>query len=163
MLRQLDITPADVRAADLGVAWNGPLPDILADVIIDAPDGASSLHLAVIGGSHVVTVDSPAGRFREEISCTAPGAQRPLPGDVAQPGYALATTVSCCEPGEFERRAGAIAAGGPDWLIVEFPGTGRHHLTALRGRWSAGQWRWWTHHLYPGENTIVSTRSTYRP
>lgn len=163
MLRQLDIAIKDVRAAGLGVAWNGPLPDILADLLIDAPDGSSVLHLAVIGGSHVVTVEAPTGRFREEISCTATGARHPLPARVDQPVYSLATSVDVLEPAAFSIRAEAIAAGGSDWLIVEFPGTGPHHLTALRGKWVTDHWQWWTHHLYPGELTIVSTRSTYRP
>lgn len=162
MLRQLDIRPADVRAADLGVAWNGPLPEVLSDTLIDAPDRSSSLHLAVIGGSHVVTVTTPNSRFREEISCTAAEARSPLPEGVDRHGYRLRTETAVLTPEEFALRADDIAGGGADWLVVSFPGEGRHHLTALRGEYAPGQWTWWTRHLYPGEATIVSTRSTYR-
>ncbi|QGU08332.1 hypothetical protein COCCU_12160 [Corynebacterium occultum] len=166
MHRVLDCIPADVSATQLGVSWNGELPAVLAERLIDAPGHPSSLHLAVIGGSHVVTVDAPSGQFREEISCDAPqaaGACWPLPEDVDEGGYRLLTRTRAFSPDAFETAGDAIAAGGGDWLIATFPGVGRHHLTALKGEFVAGEWRWWTHHLYPGELTIVSTRSTYRP
>lgn len=166
MHQLLDCVPADVSATQLGVSWDGELPPVLAERLVAAPDGVSSLHLAVIGGSHVVTVDGPAGRFREEISCDAPraaGAHWPLPRETGKPGYALHTSTRTFAPAEFRTAAEEIAAGGGDWLIVAFPGVGEHHLTALKGQFEAGEWQWWTHHLYPGELTIVSTRSTYRP
>ncbi|WP_080796735.1 DUF2617 family protein [Corynebacterium pacaense] len=154
MLQQLDITPADVSAASLGVRWNADLPPVLAEMLIDAH--TTTLHLAVIGGSHVVTVEAPSGRFREEVSCHAAG---PLPLSVDKRGYTLRTDTSTLD---FERRAAEIAARR-GWLIASFPGEGPHHLTALAGEFDAGTWTWWTHHLYPREKTIVSTRSTYRP
>ena len=165
MLR-LSCTPADVRAGELGVRWNGPLPPVLAETLIR--DGAthSSLHLVVIGGSHVITVDAPSGRFREEISCTAkshPEGQWPLPAGVEKHPYLLETHTRQMDATHFKQEAENIAAGGADWLIVSFPGVGEHHLTALKGECSGGVWRWWTHHLYPDEYTIVSTRSEYRP
>lgn len=166
MLQQLDCTPADVSAAQLGVSWNGDLPAILAERRITAPSHGTTLHLAVIGGSHVITVEGPRGRFREEISCgapSAPGARWPLPRDVDKRDYRLHTETRALTPEAFETEAANIAGGGPEWLIASFPGVGRHHLTALKGEFAAGEWTWWTHHLYPGELTIVSTRSTYRP
>ncbi|MGP6174644.1 DUF2617 family protein [Corynebacterium sp. A21] len=166
MLQQLDCTPADVEASQLGVSWNGELPEILAERLIDAPNHRTSLHLAVIGGSHVVTVEAPGGRFREEISCDAPGAPGacwPLPRDVEKLHYRLHTDTRTLTTEAFDIEAEEIAQGGPEWLIASFPGVGRHHLTALKGEFAAGEWVWWTHHLYPGELTIVSTRSTYRP
>lgn len=159
---QLTCTPADIRAGDLGVRWNAPMPEILADLLIDDPATQSSLHLVVIGGSHVVTVDAPSGRFREEISCNA-GEEWPLPEAMTKPAYRLETSTRQLNPADFVEEASAIAAAGGDWLIVSFPGVGDHHLTALRGACIDGTWHWWTHHLYPGENTIVSTRSEYRP
>ncbi|AGF73463.1 DUF2617 family protein [Corynebacterium halotolerans] len=160
----LTCTPADVTAAALGVRWDGPLPEILADTVVDAgADG--SLHLAVIGGSHVVTVRSPEGEFREEISCTATDALHPLPEEAGRAGYRLETRTETLEPGEFSRRGDELldSAGADGWFVVRFPGPGRHHLTALQGWRVNGGWSWRTRHLYPEESTIVSTRSDYRP
>lgn len=166
MLTQLDCTPADVSAGQLGVSWNGELPEILASMLIDDPTTHSTLHLAVIGGSHVVTVNAPSGRFREEISCDAPNAEGacwPLPPVVDKHHYRLRTWTQDFTAAEFDVRAEEIATGGAEWLIASFPGVGRYHLTALKGHFDEGEWHWWTHHLYPEEYTIVSTRSSYRP
>ncbi len=158
----LACAPADIRAADLGVRWNAPMPEILAEMLIDDPATHSSLHLVVIGGSHVVTVEAPSGRFREEISCNArEGGEWPLPGAVDKQGYRLETRTRTLSPAAFAAEAADIADGGG--LIASFPGEGEYHLTALRGACVDGVWHWWTHHLYPGENTIVSTRSQYHP
>lgn len=161
---ELRCTPADVSAAALGVSWNGSLPEILADTVVPAPVGGGHLHLAVIGGSHVVTVHRGDGSaaFREEISCTAQEAVHPLPARTERPGYRLDTRTRRLSGMAFREQADALL-GTVDWFIVRFPGPGRHHLTALRGRYGNGGWRWDTRHLYPEESTIVSTRSTYRP
>lgn len=162
----LTCTPADVRAGDLGVRWNGPLPPVLAEMHIHDQATHSSLHLVVIGGSHVVTVHAPSGRFREEISCNAkadPSGEWPLPVGVDKHPYRLETETRQLSATEFAQQAQDIADGGAEWLIANFPGVGEHHLTALKGECTDGVWRWWTHHLYPGEHTIVSTRSDYRP
>lgn len=161
---ELRCNPADVSAAALGVSWNGPLPQILADTVIPAPAGGGHLHLAVIGGSHVVTVHHADGSvvFREEISCTAQEAVHPLPALTEHHGYRLDTRTRRWNGNDFREQADALldTAG---WFIVRFPGPGRHHLTALRGAATDGAWCWDTRHLYPEESTIVSTRSTYRP
>lgn len=158
----LACVPADVSATALGLLLDGPLPELLADTVIDAgPHG--HLHLAVIGGSHVVTVHGDGLRFREEISCTAAGARHPLPERADRPGYRLETRTERLDPAEFTRRADALVDAADDWFVVRFPGPGRHHLTALHGRRLPDGWAWRTRHLYPEENTIVSTRSTYRP
>ena len=161
---ELRCTPADVSAAALGVSWNGPLPEILADTVIPAPAGGGHLHLAVIGGSHVVTVHRADGTaaFREEVSCTAQEAVHPLPTLTEHPDYRLDTRTRQLSGDDFREQADALLSDG-DWFIVRFPGPGRHHLTALRGGYENGAWCWDTRHLYPEESTIVSTRSTYRP
>lgn len=161
---ELRCTPADVSAIALGVSWNGPLPEILADTIVPGPTGGGHLHLAVIGGSHVITVHRPDGSaaFREEISCTAQEAVHPLPTQAEHPGYRLDTRTRRWNGDDFREQADALLADG-GWFIVRFPGPGRHHLTALRGGYGNGAWCWDTRHLYPEESTIVSTRSTYRP
>ncbi len=160
----LDCQPADVAADALGVRWDGPLPEVLADTVIDAGE-QGRLHLAVIGGSHVITVDGPDGRFREEISCTAADALHPLPEEAGRAGYRLRTRTEALEPAEFLRRGDALLENESShgWFVVRFPGPGRHHLTALRGQPEAGGWSWRTLHLYPEEATIVSTESEYRP
>lgn len=161
---ELRCTPADVSAAALGVSWNGPLPEILADTIIAGPTGRGHLHLAVIGGSHVVTVHHADGSatFREEVSCTAREAVHPLPTRREHHGYRLDTRTRRLSRDDFREQADALLSA-VDWFIVRFPGPGRHHLTALHGRYGDGVWCWDTRHLYPEETTIVSTRSTYRP
>lgn len=159
---QLSCTPTDVRAGDLGVRWNAPMPEILAETLVEDPATQSSLHLVVIGGSHVVTVDAPSGSFREEVSCNgSAGGQWPLPESVDKQSYHLDTRTRVLSAEDFATEAAAIATGGEEWLIANFPGVGEYHLTALRGRCEQGVWQWWTHHLYPDENTIVSTRSEY--
>ncbi|AGG67697.1 DUF2617 family protein [Corynebacterium callunae] len=166
MHTSIDCLPADVRAGDLGVSWNGELPEVLAETLIDAAPHPSTCHLAVIGASHVVTVEAPAGRFREEISCHAPlqeDARFPLPESMSRENYVLQTKVSVLDSEDFEAAATEIATAGDDWLIVSFPGAGPHHLTALSAEYSHGAWQWWSHHLYPAERTIVSTRSIYQP
>lgn len=161
---QLSCTPTDVRAGDLGVRWNAPMPEILAEMLIRDPTTQSSLHLVVIGGSHVVTVEAPSGRFREEVSCNgSDGGQWPLPESVDRHNYRLETHTRVFSAADFALEAAAIAANGQEWLIANFPGVGEYHLTALRGQCEQGMWQWWTHHLYPDENTIVSTRSEYHP
>lgn len=161
---ELRCAPADVSAAALGVSWNGPLPEILADTVLAAPAGGGHLHLAVIGGSHVITVHRADGSaaFREEISCTAQEAVHPLPAQARQPGYRLSTRTWRLSGVAFREQADSLLDTG-DWFTVRFPGPGRHHLTALRGTHENGCWSWDTRHLYPEESTIVSTRSTYRP
>ncbi|MFP7366239.1 DUF2617 family protein [Corynebacterium callunae] len=166
MHTEIDCLPADVHAADLGVSWDGDLPEVLAELLIDAAPHLSTCHLAVIGASHVVTVEAPTGRFREEISCHAPqhpDARFPLPESMSKENYVLQTKVSILDSEDFAAAAEEIAEGGPEWLIASFPGVGEHHLTALSAEYSHGAWQWWSHHLYPAERTIVSTRSIYQP
>ena len=86
----------DVSAADLGVRWNGPLPEVLAEETVI--HNSYRLHLGVIGASHVVTVTSVSAPdqplFREEISCTARSKGQPLPTYAELPGYRLQSAIS---------------------------------------------------------------------
>ena len=166
MRTQIDCIPADVSANDLGVSWNGEEQEVLVDKLIDATPHPSTCHLAVIGSSHVITVETPDGRFREEISCHAKEAEDarwPLPESVTRENYMLQTRTAVLEPEEFARAAEEIINAGDEWLIAEFPGAGEYHLTALSAEFLEDVWEWFSHHLYPEENTIVSTRSIYKP
>ena len=139
----------DVSAADLGVRWNGPLPEVLAeDTVIH---NSYRLHLGVIGASHVVTVTSVSAPdqplFREEISCTARSKGQPLPM------YAE------LDDAAFRSHAEHIAA--LDTLVVQFPGEGDFHITALGGAPTEDGLEWASYHVYPSENTIVTTWSRF--
>ena len=101
----------DVSAADLGVRWNGPLPEVLdEDTVVH---NSYRLHLGVIGASHVVTVTSVSAPdqplFREEISCTARSKGQPLPTYAELPGYRLQSAISTRrrvpQPGRTHRSA----------------------------------------------------------
>lgn len=54
---------------------------------------------------------------------------------------------------EFTSRVGELDLNRDIYLICKLGGRSAQ----------VGVWHWWTHHLYPGENTIVSTRSQYHP
>lgn len=158
MLVSLDCPIADVSAHDLGVAFDGPLPQILVDRTLTSGD--TSLHLGIIGASHVATVTHRSGTFREEISCFAgePGSLT----SQARGRYEL--RVDLRRHPDFEARAAQIVAqvAADEWLSARFPGEGDFHLTALTGRCRAGWWEWDTFHLYPEEKIIVSTASRYQ-
>ncbi|MEJ5998868.1 DUF2617 family protein [Corynebacterium sp. H130] len=158
MLLTLECPTADVSAFDLGVAFDGPLPEILAERTIT--HGDSSLHLGIIGASHVATVTHPRGSFREEISCFAG-----KPGSLVsqqRTGYELQASIRRCA--DFEAEAGRVLelAEDPDWLFARFPGLGPFHVTAVTGRCEEQTWVWETFHLYPEEEIIVKTVSRYR-
>lgn len=166
MIHHIDCIPTDVSAEALGVSWNGESPEVLVDKLIDASPHPSTCHLAVIGGSHVVTVETPDGRFREEISCHAQEAEDsrwPLPDSITRENYLLQTNVAVLSEEDFARAAEEISSGDEDWLIASFPGAGEHHLTALTAEFLEDVWEWFSYHLYPEELTIVSTRSIYKP
>lgn len=152
------VLPADVRAEELALRLNGPLPEVLAHRW--QRWGKYRLHLAVLGASHAVSVYTPGGLLlREEISTTAPQGLRPLPGTWRRRGYRL--SVHAEYTAAFDREATALATE-EGWLVVRFPGAGPHHLTALRAG-LAGETLWWeTRHCYPGQRTIVRTRSEVR-
>lgn len=165
-MHHIDCAPTDVNAEALGVSWNGELPEVLADKLIDASPHPTTCHLAVIGGSHVVTVETSEGSFREEISCDAAqseDARWPLPESITRENYLLQTNVAVLSEEDFVRAAEEISQGGEEWLIASFPGPTPHHLTALTAEFLEDVWEWFSYHLYPEELTIVSTRSIYKP
>lgn len=164
MIRRVECQIQDVSALDLGVRWNGPLPELLAHTKLAGAE--STLQLGVIGASHVVTVGvtalPDAVLFREEISCTARSEGQALPAEAEFVGYRLQSTVSVLDDAAFNFQAEHIAAlGDSGALVVQFPGEGEHHLTAINGAATDDGWEWASYHLYPAENTIVTTWSRF--
>ncbi|WPF65376.1 MULTISPECIES: DUF2617 family protein [unclassified Corynebacterium] len=152
------VEPADVRAEDLALRLNGPLPEVLAQRW--QRWGKYRLHLAVLGASHIVSAYTREGLYvREEISTTAPQGMRPLPDAWKRKGYRLDVRID--RGADFEHEAYALGIA-PEWFVVRFPGVGPHHLTALRAG-VTGEALWWeTRHCYPGQKAIVRTRSEVR-
>lgn len=160
----VDVVPTDVAAEQLGLRFDGPDPESLAELRLTHPrDADLSLHLAVIGASHVITVQAADETFREEVSCTARAAGQPLPAQLTRDGYRLRTRTLRLTDADFHRHANALLARatGPGALVVTFPGAGPHHLTALHGAATDTGWRWRTWHLYPDDGAVVETRSRW--
>lgn len=159
MLLSLDCPTADVSAHDLGIAFDSPVPEILVDKVI-AHGEHSSLHLGIIGASHVATVAFPGGTFREEISCFA--GERGSLRSLQHGTYSLKAMIQRYP--DFDDRAIDILrrVEGEEWLAARFPGEGEFHLTAVRGSHARDYWWWETFHLYPEEKIIVSTASRYQ-
>ncbi|MES3640254.1 DUF2617 family protein, partial [Mycobacterium intracellulare] len=104
-LHQLAVTPADVSGQRLGLALNAPVPAPLATCRLDHPCGAGALLLGVLGASHVVAVEHAAGRFSEEISCTARNLGADLPERTDAPGYRLQSRTGARDEADFRRLA----------------------------------------------------------
>lgn len=158
MLVSLDCPTADVSARDLGVAFDGPLPEILVERTYIASE--TELQLGIIGASHVATVSFPGGTFREEISCFA----GELGSLMSQERGSYSLQTSTQRYPDFENQATQILelVAGKEWLCANFPGEGEFHITAVRGSFKESTWEWETFHLYPEEQIIVSTTSRYK-
>lgn len=150
-----EVLPADVRAEDLALRINGPLPAVLAQRWLRRGD--HRLHLAVLGASHAVSLYGPGGLvIREEISTSAPRGVRPLPSSWGNGGYRLETRLH--RDADCARQARILLAE-EGWMVVRFPGAGPYHLTALRAGNRGDRWWWVTRHYYPNQGVIVATRS----
>lgn len=165
-LHELAVTPTDVSGQKLGLALNAPAPPPLASCLLAHPDGGALL-LGVLGASHVIAVEHAAGRFSEQVSCTARGLGGDLPERTDAPGYCLESRTDTYDEASFRRLAGELrdrCATEPGWLGGSFPGDDAA-LTALAAEPDADGWRWQTWHLYPETpgGTIVHTVSWWRP
>lgn len=168
-LHQLAVAPSDVSEQRLGLALNAPAPPPLATCLLHHPDGGALL-LGVLGASHVVTVEHAAGRFSEEVSCTARGLGVDLPERTAAPGYSLESRTDTYDEGTFRRLARDLrdrCARENGWLGGSFPGDDAA-LTALAAEPDAAGWRWRTWHLYPrglagSGGQVVHTTSRWHP
>ena len=168
-LHQLAVTPADVSGKRLGFALNAPAPPPLATSLLDHPNGGALL-LGVLGASHVITVEHAAGRFSEQVSCTARSLGGDLPERTTAPGYSLQSRTDTYDEATFRRIAGELrerCEQEKGWLGGTFPGDDAA-LTALAAEPDGSGWRWQTWHLYPMYparcgGTVVHTASRWQP
>ena len=168
-LHKLAVAPADVCGEGLGLALNAPAPAPLASCSLRHPDGGALL-LGVLGASHVVAVEHPAGRFSEQVSCTARSHGIDLPQRTDAPGYSLQSRSETRDEASFRRLARDLrerCARQPGWLGGTFPGDDAA-LTALSAEPDGAGWRWRTWHLYPQRpsgsgGVVVRTASRWRP
>jgi hypothetical protein len=166
---ELAVTQADVSGERLGLALNAPAPAPLATCSLEHPDGGA-LVLGVLGASHVVAVEHAAGRFSEQVSCTARSLGVDLPERTGAPGYRLESHTETRDEATFRRLARELrerCAQEARWLGGTFPGDDAA-LTALAAEPDGTGWRWQTWHLYPGHpagsgGVVVHTASRWRP
>jgi hypothetical protein len=160
------VTPTDVSGEGLGLALNAPAPAPLATSSLCHPGGGALL-LGVLGASHVVAVEHPAGCFSEQVSCTARSHGIDLPQRTDAPGYSLRSRTETHDEASFRRLARDLrerCARQPGWLGGTFPGDDAA-LTALAAEPDGDGWRWQTWHLYPAVSggTVVHTASRWHP
>ena len=168
-LHQLAVTPEDVSGKALGLLLNAAPPPPLAACRLDHPEGGVLL-LGVLGASHVVSIEHAAGRFSEQVSCTARRLGDRLPERTAAPGYRLESRIDTHDEATFRRIARELrgrCAREAGWLGGTFPGDDAA-LTALAAEPDGTGWRWQTWHLYPGHpggsgGMVVHTTSRWRP
>jgi hypothetical protein len=167
MLVTLDTPYVDAAATDLSFALG--LDEQPALHVLDLGDAAGAgtrLQLRLLGASHQVLLDTPAGRISETVACL-PGSDGVLPAVVQQElagrEYRFHAQVI-----RSRRRVRDAAQLYPrDWekqrqtLVGLFPGDPQG-LTMLEAELRAAprQIRWMTWHTYPGSGELVETRST---
>jgi hypothetical protein len=162
-LHRLAVTPVDVRGSELGLALNVPAPLPLAECRLAHP-GGGALVLAVLGASHVVTVEHANNVFSEQVSCDLDGE---LPGFRRAAGYHLESRTGRREELAFRALADRLRERCDTencWLGGTFPGD-EAAMTALTAEPDGAGWRWQTWHLYPAASggTVVHTSSRWRP
>lgn len=165
-LHVLEVEPRDVAAEALGLLLDAPAPVALAERALCDPAG-NTLHLGVLGASHVVTATLAGRRLTEQVSCDALGAGgERLPATKSRDGYGLATTAETVPAHELAALAAHLRTTSDEsdaWVCGAFPGSGSA-LTALTGQpLPDGGWAWQTWHLYPGtkHGTVVRTESRW--
>ncbi|MBI2698815.1 DUF2617 family protein [Mycobacterium gordonae] len=163
-LHHLAVAPADVSGARLALALNAAAPPTLASYRLEHPGGGVLL-LGVLGASHVVTVEHPAGTFSEQVSCATGGGDLPARSDA--PGYHLQSHSATHDEASFRALARNLrdrCAHEPGWLGGVFPGDDAA-LTALAAEPDGDGWHWQTWHLYPAGSggTVVYTASRWHP
>ncbi|MFV2196266.1 DUF2617 family protein [Nocardiopsis sp. LOL_012] len=164
MLASISVPFVDTSAADLVWTLDHPLIDPLATRSVGAHGPRTELR--VLGASHQVVVESPAGTLVETVACL-PGVDGRLPAvterSVAAGGYRFRSSVETLSPGELHRRVGRLhdeVTDAPGGLLVSFPGD-RLAVTALHlTRGDGGPLTWRTWHAYPQSGELVSTAST---
>ncbi|GAA4813325.1 DUF2617 family protein [Tomitella cavernea] len=162
----LTVPATDVDAGELNLILGRPAPPALAELGIAHPCGGT-LTLGVLGASHVVTIDSGAQPFTEEISCNTAPHRTPLPRSFEDRGYRLEVLTREVSHAGIARLASLLQArseGDSRWITGRFPGDDSA-LTSLAAQPERHGWSWRTWHLYPGarRGTVVRTESRWTP
>lgn len=162
MLTTIETSYTDTRPDDL--AWalgREPLPSLAR---LDLELAGAHVQLRVLGASHQVLLDAPAGSCSETVACM-PGSNTPLPLGVSKRlgsvDYEFAARVESLTPSSFAGRAQellALVADHPQGLAGTFPGE-PHAFTALLAQCAGEQVHWRTWHAYPQELRLVATRT----
>ncbi|MEE6139636.1 DUF2617 family protein [Mycobacterium sp. 050128] len=168
-LYQLAVAPADVSGSRLRLALNAPEPPLLASHSLRHPDGGA-LRLAVLGASHLVTIEHAAATFSEQVSCTADSEAGTLPQRAEASGYALESRTTTHDEATFRQLARKLrdrCRAETAWLGGTFPGDDAA-LTVLAAEPDGTGWRWQTWHLYPQRplvsgGVVVHTASRWHP
>jgi uncharacterized protein DUF2617 len=166
MLTTINTPFTDTGANDL--AWalgREPQPSLAT---LDLELATIRVQLRVLGASHQVLLDSPAGSCSETVACM-PGSNTPLPLGVSKRlgnfEYEFAARVESLSAGSFVGRAQellALVAEHPHGLAGIFPGD-PNAFTALLVQCQGQQVQWRTWHAYPQERRLVATRTRLAP
>lgn len=167
MLVALDTPYVDAAAADLTFALGLDAQEALH--VLDLGDRAgpgTRLQLRLLGASHQVLLDTPAGRISETVACL-PGRDALLPAAVermlAGRAYRFRAQVirSARRIRDLTRLSPRDWETEPHTLVGLFPGDPQG-LTMLRAQLHGAphQVEWITWHTYPGGGELVETRST---
>lgn len=169
MLTLLDIPYADTAAAHLAWSWGlAPLPALATRTV---HLGEIALELRVLGSSHQVLAQGPAGHWSETVACLpGDGAALPEHASITLDGWHYTFSAQRQVLGEADFRAVASeaveraerSAGG---LVGVFPGES-YAVTAVvaervRGRREGVSWQTW--HSYPRTAEILTTRARVVP
>lgn len=169
MLTLLDTPYADTAAAHLAWSWGlAPLPALAARTV---RLGGIVLDLRVLGSSHQVLIEGPAGSWSETVACLpGDGAALPDQASIALDGwcYTFSARRQVLGDADFRAAAGeavARAERSPGGLVGVFPGES-HAVTAvvaerLRGRREGVLWQTW--HSYPRTGEMLTTQTSVVP
>lgn len=146
---------------------------VLAERTIDLPGGRISL--AIIGSSHFLEIETGGRLLCEMLACPRPGLDR-LPGHAETIGardgshwveeretlsYRFDLWRHRCSPTEFQEEVALLALPGPGRLRYAFPSSDEagSAVTCLEWQLEGRSATLATYHTFPGELTIVHTRS----
>jgi hypothetical protein len=165
------VTPAPpyaaTTAADLCFALDLAEQPALSCLALDVAPGCR-LQLRLLGASHQVVLDTPAGRLTETVACL-PSAPAGLPDQVTSAALPAATRYTfragiqrlpaAALRSEINRLRGHFA----DTTVLAglFPGSPDALTLIAAGNSSYGT-AWWTVHAYPQSGELVRTATTVR-